>query len=329
MAAITIPILKEVPQLRPLNILRDLPNVADLIEKCFASTMDSEGRSYLQQMRRAGRDNTFLRWASNAVETASMPLSGYVWEENEQIIGNVSLIPHRYKHKKIYLIANVATHPDHRRRGIGRALTIAAIYHARARHASETWLHVRDDNPGAIRIYANLGFKEIVRRTTWQARPDRNISSGTSIKILKRHTRDWPIQKEWLERIYPEFMSWYQPMPWKSFRPGLAASLYRFMMDYHLRHWVAKVQGNASAFLSWQAMAGQNDRLWAAVPEGLDEDALEALLIHARVELAWRQGLTMDFPAGQSIHALEQAGFRSYRTLLWMKLKDENHVNDS
>jgi len=28
--------------MRPLNILRDLPAVADLIEMCFASTMDAK-----------------------------------------------------------------------------------------------------------------------------------------------------------------------------------------------------------------------------------------------------------------------------------------------
>ena len=329
MAAITIPILKEVPQLRPLNILKDLPSVADLIEKCFASTMDSEGRNYLQQMRRAGRDNSFLRWASNAVETASMPLSGYVWEENGQIIGNVSLIPHRFKHKRIYLIANVATHPDYRRRGIGRALTIAAIHHARARHAVETWLHVRDDNPGAIALYLQLGFKEIVRRTTWQARPDRNVSIDPSINISRRHARDWLLQKEWLQRIYPDFMGWYQPMPWRPLEPGFPATLYRFILDYNIRHWVIRTNGEVSALLSWQAMTGQNDRLWAAMPEEADQRALAALLTRARAELTWRPGLTMDFPAGQSTQAFEEAGFRSYRTLLWMKLMDESHVNNS
>ena len=51
-----------------------------------------------------------------------------------------------------------------RRRGIGRALTVAAMHHARQRRASETWLHVRDDNPGAIALYAGLGFDELARR---------------------------------------------------------------------------------------------------------------------------------------------------------------------
>ena len=127
MAAITTPILAQTPQLRPLNILHDLPGVADLVEKCFADTMDAEGRRYLQQMRHAGQDNVFMRWAANAADTVSLPLSGYVWEENDEIIGNVSLIPYRDKKKKIFLIANVAVRQDHRRRGIGRALTDAAM----------------------------------------------------------------------------------------------------------------------------------------------------------------------------------------------------------
>ncbi len=328
MAAITVPILAEAPQLRPLNILHDLPAVADLIEKCFASTMDSDGRNYLQQMRRAGRDNSFLRWASNAVESASMPLSGYVWEENGQIIGNVSLIPHRHRHRKIYLIANVATHPDYRRRGIGRALTIAAIRHARARNASETWLHVRDDNPGAITLYANLGFKELARRTTWQARADRNLDPVIGIWITKRLSREWPEQKSWLDHLYPELMSWYQPMPWMSLKPGFIPALFRFLMDYNIRHWVTRANGKPSAFLTWQAIAGQNDRLWLAIPAEAEENIVTALLKKVRTELYWRQGLTLDFPAGLFARAIESAGFSPYRTLLWMKLVEQDSVNN-
>lgn len=187
MAAITTPILIQTRQLRPLSIIHDLPGVADLVEKCFADTMDPEGRRYIQQMRRAGQDNVFMRWAANAAESVSMPLSGYVWEENGEIIGNVSLIPYRNKKRKIYLIANVAVRPDYRRRGIGRALTTAAMRHASERHAAATWLHVRDDNPGAIALYRSLGFQELARRTLWQAKPDRNASiDGLGIAIAKR-----------------------------------------------------------------------------------------------------------------------------------------------
>jgi ribosomal protein S18 acetylase RimI-like enzyme len=328
MTALSASIQAENPHLRPLNILRDLPAVADLIEKCFAETMDAEGRSYLQQMRRAGQDSLFLRWASNAVETASMPLSGFVWEQNGDVVGNVSLIPYHHNHKKIYLIANVATHPDWRRRGIGRQLTLAAMQRAAQRHSYATWLHVRDDNPGAIALYDSLGFQELARRTMWQANPDRNASpDGLGISIAKRSGRDWTLQEAWLRRIYPGLMEWYQSMPWRSLRAGLGPAFYRFMMDYDVRHWVVRNNGNPQAILSWQAMSNRNDRLWVAVPPEGSERALTALLLQVRREMPWRQTLTLDFPAGQYNGSMEAAGFHIHRTLLWMKLQDGNPVS--
>ena len=41
--------------MRPLNMLRDLSAVADLIELCFSPTIDNEGQRYLSDMRRASR----------------------------------------------------------------------------------------------------------------------------------------------------------------------------------------------------------------------------------------------------------------------------------
>jgi len=331
MAAITTSPLVEPSQLRPLNVLRDLPGVADLVEKCFADTIDSEGRRYLQQMRRAGQDNAFMRWASNAVESVSMPLSGYIWEEAGEIIGNVSLIPYRHKRKKVYLIANVAVHPDFRRRGIGRALTVTAIRHASQRHASATWLHVREDNPGAISLYTSLGFQELARRTMWQAKPDRNVvlMEAPAFSIVKRSSHDWPQQATWLDRLYPDLMTWYQAMPWRSLRPGIGPFIYRFVLDQDVRHWVAHANGAQLAILSWQAFSEKNDRLWAAVPPEGGEYALTALLLNARRNLPWRRTLTLDFPAGEYNAPIETAGFHPQRTLLWMKLKEENSVNQS
>ena len=325
MAAITVPISAKIPQLRSLNIVRDLPGVADLVENCFADTMDAEGHSYIQQMRRAGQDNTFLRWASHAVDTASMPLSGYIWEENGEIIGNVSLIPYHHEQKKYYLIANVAVRPEFRKRGIGGALTSAALQHARQHHASETWLHVRDDNPGAIGLYRSLGFVELARRTTWQAQPDRNVGTAPltalspDFPITKRTARDWPTQETWLRRLYPDVLNWYQPMPWATLRPGLLPVLYRFLSDFDVRHWVSRRNGLPTAVVSWQAMPGRANRLWVAVPPAGSEEILTGLLLHVRRNLVWREKISLDFPAGQYTPSIEAAGFRAYRTLLWMK----------
>ena len=49
--------------------------------------------------------------APRMTEIASLPLTGYVWEQDGRIVGNASLIPFRDNGKRIFLIANVATHP--------------------------------------------------------------------------------------------------------------------------------------------------------------------------------------------------------------------------
>jgi GNAT superfamily N-acetyltransferase len=327
MTTIATPISTKNPTLRPLNIVRDLPAVADLVEKCFADTMDTDGRNYIQQMRLAGQDNAFLRWASNAVETASMPLTGFIWEEKGEIIGNVSLIPYRQSRKKYYLIANVAVREDYRKQGIGRRLTLAAMQSAKQRHADETWLQVRDDNPGAIELYRSLGFIEVVRRTSWQTLPDQKAGSGsTIIKVTKRFPRDWPTQEAWLKRLYPEMLTWYQPMPWISLRPGFGPALYRFISDYEVRHWVVRTDNNPTAVVSCQVMAGRSNRLWVAIPQVGNSEILTALLIHARQEKSGREKILLDFPAEQEISTIEAAGFQKQRTLVWMK-SDETSVD--
>ncbi len=154
------------PNLRPLKVLRDLPQVADLIELCFHQTMDSDGENYVRAMRRAGRDSSWMRSVEN---TSSLPLNGYVWEQDGRIIGNASLILFRHDQRRIYMLANVAVHPDSRHRGIGRAVTEQAINHARQHGADELWLNARDDNPDALDLYTDLGFREHSRRTQWLA----------------------------------------------------------------------------------------------------------------------------------------------------------------
>jgi ribosomal protein S18 acetylase RimI-like enzyme len=329
MASIVTSIDLRLPQLRPLNIIRDLPAVADLVEKCFADTMDAEGRNYLQQMRRAGQDNFFLRWASNAVETVSMPLSGYIWEENGEIIGNVSLIPYHQGRKKIYLVANVAVRTDFRKRGIGRALTQAAMEHAKQHHASETWLHVREDNPGAIALYLDLGFIEQARRTGWQAEYERVTPSWEpGFLITKRISRDWPSQETWLHRLYPSQLGWYDPLPWASFRPGIWYGLYRFLLEYDIRHWVARTGSTATAVISCQTISGGNTRLWAAFPPEGDEKILTSLLQYARHASFSRSKISLDLPAGHYLTALQPAGFQPTRTLLWMKNDETSLAGD-
>jgi ribosomal protein S18 acetylase RimI-like enzyme len=321
MSSITLPAkVNEHPQVRSLNILRDLPAVADLIELCFSPTMDQDGQRYLSDMRRASRDDKFLRWANHMAETTSLPLTGYVWEENNKIIGNASLIPFRDKGRRIYLIANVATHPDQRRRGIGRILTERAMQHARNKQATAIWLHVRDDNPGAIKLYEDLGFQEVARRTAWQANPDPSFPKPDSdIEIVPRHSRFWSQQLDWLRRLYPDTLSWYQPLNLNALRPGLMSWLYMLTMEFNVKQWAAVRGSNLLATLTWMPQGGRTESIYAAAGTGSDPEALTQILIYARHVLSHHSTLALDYPAGEMTDAILAAGFKPRRTLIWMR----------
>lgn len=312
--------------MRPLSIFRDLPPVADLIEQCFSSTMDNDGRRYIQDMRRAGGDNSFLKWANRVADSTSLPLTGYVWEEDNRIVGNVSLVPFRRNKHRLYLIANVAVHPEYRRRGIARALTIRGMQHAREKTVDDLWLHVRADNPDAVQLYESLGFVERARRTQWQAVTDPQLEMiKTDIAITNRHPRYWAAQTRWLSRLYPDHLGWHANWNLSTLKPGLMNWLYILFMDLNVRQWAAVRPTTSSgiapllATLSW-IPSGRGEGLFAAAGEQSDPEALTALLIQARRELyRFYPQILMDFPAGTFDTAIEAAGFKIRRTLIWMQ----------
>jgi len=326
MSTITLPVkANEHPQMRALNVIKDLPAVADLIELCFSTTMDNDGQRYLSELRSASRDNRFLRWADRVSDTASVPLTGYVWEENKKIVGNASLIPFRDHGKRIHLIANVATHPDHRRRGIARLLTLQTIEYARERNTAALWLHVRDDNPGAIKLYEDLGFKEAARRTAWVAPPASTTpQADPEIQIVPRHKHFWLMQREWLQRLYPESLGWYHAWNFNPLQPGFWNWLYILFTDFNIRQWAAVRGDRLLAALTWMPHGGRTESLYAAIPapergDPLTARALTALLRRARRDLSGHSTLSLDFPAGEMIDAIEAAGFAPRRTLIWMR----------
>jgi ribosomal-protein-alanine acetyltransferase len=58
-------------------------------------------------------------------------------------------------------IQTIAVSPTERRAGLGRSLMAALIAEARERGATELFLEVRADNPGAESLYRSLGFERL------------------------------------------------------------------------------------------------------------------------------------------------------------------------
>jgi len=311
--------------LRPFDVRRDLRPTADLVELCFADTLDPDGERYLRQMRSAANSASLLRWAGAAAEWASVPLTGYVWEEDGKLVGNVSLITFIVHGRRNYLIANVAVHPDFRRRGIARSLTRRAIDHARQRGAQSTWLHVREENDAAISLYSSLGYIERARRTTWFSQAGIPLDSPPSgVMISPRRARFWQTQKYWLKNHYPPELTWHLPININSLRPGIIGFLYRLLTGAVVNQWAALSGDQLAGILSWQSTRTYADTLWLASPPDGEDIAAYSLLLHARQNLSPRRPLSLDYPAHHASEAIQAAGFRMHQTLIWMEREFKN-----
>lgn len=319
------PCISQLPQasghLRPFDVRRDLGGVADLVELCFAETLDADGQSFIQRMRNAAQQPAWLNWAALTAEWASGPFSGYVWEDKGRLVGNVSLIPYFRAGRRFFLIANVAVHPDYRRRGIARCLTEQAIEHVRERRAPCVWLQVREDNPAAVQLYRSLNFEEVARRTTWLSSsllPEEQLQPGW--RFRRPRPAHWPQLRQWLASAYPLELTWHLSFNRNLMRPGLWGDFLRLLADAYIRAWGIEAQGQLKAAAYWQLMAGHANALWLAVDPQTADEELTALLVHLRRRLNSTRALFIEFPARQFNDAIRRAGFYAQQTLIWMRL---------
>jgi GNAT superfamily N-acetyltransferase len=312
--------------LRPFDVQRDLRAVADLVELCFADTLDPDGRNYLARMRLAASGSSFLNMAKG---WSAAPWAGYVWEEDGKIVGNASLIPYYIKTRRFFLIANVAVHPSYRRRGIARQLTEQAIEYSRLRHVPAAWLHVRQDNQAALKLYTSLGFVERAIRTTWLGEADQTLAgsiNGTSsetppgLRFIVPNGSHWPLLSAWLNRSYSPELSWHMPFHSNNLRPGIVGVLSRLFYNTYIRQWGVMQNGRLSAAIAWQATGSYANVIWLAAPLKGDELAVRELLKYMRRHSPTRRTMTLDYPALQYTRSIQEAGFVEQQTLVWMSL---------
>ncbi|MBQ9750879.1 MAG: ribosomal protein S18-alanine N-acetyltransferase [Clostridia bacterium] len=78
-------------------------------------------------------------------------------------------------------ITNIATHPDHRRQGYGKAVVEALIRYAKNNHLESISLEVRESNKAAIELYSALGFKVEGKRKDFYTKP----TEAALVMVLK------------------------------------------------------------------------------------------------------------------------------------------------
>lgn len=100
------------------------------------------------------------RWERDLRHTSTMLLGAWEAERLVGVATGVIAVDDADVHV-------VVVHPDHRRRGIGRALTIALCRAFVAVGAERVLLEVRAANTAAHELYAAIGFTEVARRGSY------------------------------------------------------------------------------------------------------------------------------------------------------------------
>ena len=232
--------------LRPFQPRRDLAEVADLVEVCFASTLDASGRAAIQEMRLLSRMGPLL-WLLTRVNNAVPLMRGFVWVEQNRLVGNVSMAPAGYDNG--WVVANVAVMPEYRRRRIARRLMQAALEWIEQRKGFAT-LQVDADNDGARALYESLGFTAQRTFTRWRRASTLRPAAVPPDPPLIRRMRQGEAGSLYAlaASVRPNEqggMGWLRPTQPDKFRPARIPELRLLLSGQRTDFWVVPGQDGA------------------------------------------------------------------------------------
>jgi ribosomal protein S18 acetylase RimI-like enzyme len=320
--------------LREMNPLRDLGQVADLIEEAFSADLDQAGQNALRELRWLSRMKPLLWWMLTFNPAHTDFLSGFVWEEDGNVVGNIT-VNQTSSTSQRWLISNVAVSKNYRERGIARSLMDAGMELARESHGNSISLQVRADNVPARRLYDSLGFDEISGTTFLaleQIKKSRHVSWPTGVTFRPRRfttrdtrsaynlacaatpilwQREWPIRRERFDLNFSDYFNnlWYQ-----------------FLGGQPCAYWVAEEGRRFVGMVNiFTGLFGKEYRIELFVHPDW-RGVLEPPLISRALAYIYprsRQVVRVKHSAdhGEAIEAFKSFGFKEEQTLVWMKIE--------
>lgn len=217
--------------LRPVNLRTDLAQLADLIERVFADSMDQGGRAAVNEMRTLSRIGVGLNLFPGLSDLTQGINMGYVWVAGGKLVGNVSIYPAGQPHHDTWIVANVGVHPDHQRQGIASQLMRASMDAIRQRGGRRAVLQVDLDNEGARRLYERLDFVNERAWIVWRRGSSMRVPpplTDQSAHVSHRRRGEWQAEYELAQRLRPADqggIGWQRPLHTNLFRKPVLKQL--------------------------------------------------------------------------------------------------------
>ena len=301
---------------------RDLRPVIELLELGFGDDLEARDRRWLAELNVLAGAGPLLNWMAQLFPPARGALSGFVFYADGKLVGNASLMR---SSSDVWVVANVVTHPDYRRRGVAARLMDATLDSARARGARQIQLQVRSQNDAAQTLYRNLGFWRMNAASTLRLR------SPGAARTLGVTPSGWSLyrpgfgDKEQIRRLLARageidrggpaglVMQYYE-------RQRVVDALDDMLAGRKRNAWAAMAGGEFRALMVAQAQGRQPPHRLDLVVDPFWEGRVEAPLLDAAMQSLKGQApyeveMEVDVRRGDLLAALSATGFRVIRTL--------------
>lgn len=318
---------------RPVNIRTDLAGIADLIEVAFAATMDEAGRAAVRDLRTINSYGPLMLLVTGLNHVLGDVQSGFVWTEGGRIVGNVSVglsdVPRSLGTG--YVIANVATHPDYRRRGIAKQLMEKSLDMIRRKGGKFAILQADVSNESARALYRDLGFREERIFGRWYRSAHHRVPARLADMpfITLRTGLEWR-QEYALARLVRPIetggLGWQRPTHPDLFRPSLMRALGLFVTGRSEKRWIVRTPDEREIVgsLRVESAFGGVDRLELLV-HPTHKGQLESPLINFALRLGGEgfHATTMEHPLDDVpvVQALERYEFERRYTTVSMRIE--------
>jgi len=270
-----------------------------------------------------------LGWLMEADPILRESLSGFVWEEP---------VPGKRGSRSWRTSASIRRPgartgrpvqrrdaAEYRRQGIARRLTQAAIEEARERGSEEVVLQVYSGNLPALRLYTELGFRQVagetdLRREAAGAVP---LAEAAGYTIRRWRRRDGRPALDLARRVTPEALQWLVPVRQGDYQPEAWSSAERWLADRlagRRIHRLAAWKGEQLAGLLTCGRKGASrptrSGCWCSRRIGPVEAPLVSRALGLLAGLPARPVWATVFEDhGEAVEALREMGFEERRTL--------------